>query len=79
MGITSLSEIKFTVANHKLYSTNVAEVKVYARGTDDVEIQGVILLALPTIAQTSGCLILLHYDQKSDKESLNILPTLSIV
>ena len=33
---------------------------------------------LLTTGQTSGCLIQMHYDQISDKESLNILPTLPI-
>jgi hypothetical protein len=37
----------------------------------------VLELVLPTIARTWGCLILLHYNQISDKESLTILPTLS--
>ena len=35
------------------------DIKVYA-STDKVEIQGVIPLELPTIGQTSGCLIAWH-------------------
>ena len=55
------------------------DIKVYARGNDDVEIHGIIPLELPTIAQTWGCLILLHYDQTSGKESVSILPKLFIL
>ncbi|MDZ4246255.1 MAG: hypothetical protein U1D67_03955 [Dehalococcoidia bacterium] len=40
----------------KAPALDALDIKVYARGTDDLEIQGVIPIELPTIAQTSGCL-----------------------
>ena len=40
----------------KVLALDAMDIKVYARGTDDVEIQGVIPLELPTTAQTWGCL-----------------------
>ena len=83
-----LNELYNRVLENLLHSTpevrklafDALDIRVYA-SHDTTEIRGVIPLelALPTTGQTSGCLILLHYDQKSDKESLNILPTLSIV
>lgn len=36
----------------KALPLDALDVKVYARGTDDVEIQGVILPELPTTART---------------------------
>lgn len=52
-----LENLQNSTPEIKALALDALDIKVYARGTDDVEIQGVIPLELPTIAQTWGCLI----------------------
>jgi len=59
-----LSELYERVVENLRHSTpeiralalDTLDIKVYAKGSDNVEIQGVIPLELPTTAQTWGCL-----------------------
>lgn len=59
-----LSELYERVVENLQHSTpeiralalDTLDIKVYAKGSDNVEIQGVIPLELPTTAQTWGCL-----------------------
>jgi len=51
-----LENLQHSTPEIKVLALDALVIKVYARGTDDVEIQGVIPLELPTIEQTSGCL-----------------------
>ncbi|GAH74796.1 unnamed protein product, partial [marine sediment metagenome] len=51
-----LENLQNSTSEIKALALDALDIKVYARGTDNVEIQGVIPLELPTIAQTSGCL-----------------------
>ncbi len=43
-------------------------------GVVSANIQGIIPVDLVTTAQTSGCLIVLYYNNSSGKESISILP-----
>ena len=60
----------------KRLAFDALDIQVYAI-PNKLEIKGVIPLelALFTTEQTSGCLIVLYYDQTSQKESVSILPT----
>ena len=51
-----VENLRHSTPEIKVLALDAMDIKVYARGTDDVEIQGVIPLelALPTTAQTSG-------------------------
>ena len=49
-----LENLQNSTPEIKALALDALDIKVYARGTDDVEIQGVIPLELPTIAQTSA-------------------------
>jgi len=57
----------------KKIALDALDIKVNA-SIDDVEIPGVLPLALSTTEQTSGCLIVVYYNYLSDKESVSIVP-----
>ena len=49
-----LENLQHSTPEIKVLALDALVIKVYARGTDDVEIQGVIPLELPTTGQTSA-------------------------
>jgi len=49
-----LENIQHSTPETKALALDALDIKVYAKGTDNVEIQGVIPLELPTTEQTSG-------------------------
>jgi site-specific DNA recombinase len=49
-----LENLQHSTPEIKALALDALDIKVYARGTDDVEIQGVIPLELPTTARTSA-------------------------
>jgi hypothetical protein len=51
-----LENLQHSTPEIKAMALDALDIKAYARGTDNVEIQGVIPLELPTTARTWGCL-----------------------
>ena len=49
-----LENLQHSTPEIKALALDALDIKVYARGTDDVEIQGVIPLELPTTVRTSA-------------------------
>ncbi|HUU62635.1 MAG TPA: hypothetical protein VMX96_01755 [Dehalococcoidia bacterium] len=49
-----LENLQHSTPDIKALALDALDIKVYAQGTDNVEIQGVIPLELPTTAQTSA-------------------------
>jgi len=70
---TVLENIENCPDDVKKLALDALDIKVNA-SIDNVEIHGVLPLALPTIEQTWGCLISCTYDYPSGKEAVSILP-----
>ena len=51
-----LESLQHATPETKALALDALNIKVYAKGNFDIQIQGVIPLALPTIEQTSGCM-----------------------
>ncbi|MCX6003824.1 MAG: zinc ribbon domain-containing protein [Chloroflexi bacterium] len=65
-----MDNLEHSTPEIKALALDALDIKVYAKGTDEVEIQGVIPLelALSTTAQTSGCMLTHnknHYGKQS--------------
>ena len=56
-----LENVQHSTPEIKALALDALDIKVYAQGTDNVEIQGVIPLELPTIARTLGSLFNCRY------------------
>ena len=57
----------------KKLALDALDIKVNA-SIDDVEIPGVLPLALSTTEQTLGCLIVNDYDSSTGEETVSIAP-----
>ena len=57
-----LENVQHSTPEIKALALDALDIKVYAQGTDNVEIQGVIPVELPTTARTLGCISSPEYD-----------------
>ena len=64
--------LAYAVACVEVVSKSSEKARILYNKPDVLEVDSYLL----TTGRTWGCLILLHYDQISDRESLTILPTL---
>ncbi|MFC1987665.1 recombinase zinc beta ribbon domain-containing protein [Chloroflexota bacterium] len=70
-----LQSLENTDSGLKRLALDALDIKVYA-SNDSIEIKVVIPLelALPTIGQTSGCLIVNDYNSSTGRETVSIIP-----